>query len=81
MEKIKGTEVNLITATELEERLKNGETFERVHFNPMDNILKPRGSMQKNSIGEYMFEKLLSTFEHWTDSRFSDNPQLMNLWK
>jgi len=68
-------EIKIITAAELAERMKNGETVELVHaFSSPNDVLKPRGSMQKNSIGEYMFQKLVDSWESWTDPKYSDNP-------
>ncbi len=46
----------------------------RVHFYDVNNILKPRGSMKKESLGEYIFEELMSAWENWIDPKYGDNP-------
>ena len=46
----------------------------RVHLGNPETALIPRGSMAKNSLGETIAEKLLSSWDHWTDKEYSDNP-------
>ena len=46
----------------------------RVHFGTPETALIPRGSMAKNSLGETIVEKLLSSWDHWTDKKYGDNP-------
>lgn len=73
-------EIKVITSEELAERMKNGETFRQVHaFTSPTDVLKPRGSMQKNSIGDYMFQRLINSWEQWTDPKYSDNPPVDKL--
>ena len=48
----------------------------RVHLYNFRNVLMPRGSMEKESIGAYILERLINTFETWTDDQFGDNPQI-----
>lgn len=48
----------------------------RVHLYDFKNVLMPRGSMEKESIGAYILERLISSFEDWTDEDFGDNPQV-----
>ena len=37
----------------------------RIHLYPCRNVLKPRGSMKKESLGLVIYERLVSTFEDW----------------
>lgn len=46
----------------------------RVHLYPFDQVLRPRGSMEKESIGKYILDQLRSTYQSWTASSFGDNP-------
>jgi len=45
----------------------------QIHFGKYNDVLQYRGVMEKNSIGLYIFEKLKSEFEYWTNPKFSDN--------
>lgn len=46
----------------------------RIHFGNPETALAPRGSMAKNSLGETIFERLKSSYENWTDTKYADNP-------
>ena len=61
-------------------KIKNG-TAKQVHFglNAYKSIFRPRGSMQKNSVGAYLLEKLTDGFEQWTNPKYADNPDLEKL--
>lgn len=51
----------------------------QVHlYNPI-NVLMPRGSMQKESVGQYLYDKLMSNYESWTDPKYGDNPSKEDL--
>ena len=52
-----------------------------IHLYNVEDVLKPRGSMEKESIGAYLLEKLESTFEHWTHEKYGDNPPPLVLMK
>jgi len=54
-------------------KIKNG-TAQQLHLCSYEDMFKPRGSMQKNSLGAYLLEKLENEFESWTDSKYADNP-------
>lgn len=58
--------------------IKNG-TVSQVHLGSYKFVFAPRGSMKKNSLGEYMLDKLNSAFESWTDPKYSDNPHTAEL--
>ena len=45
-----------------------------VHLYLPENVLMPRGSRQKESIHNYLLEKLKSSWESWTDPKYGDNP-------
>ncbi|MEE9574172.1 MAG: hypothetical protein V3W20_14045 [Candidatus Neomarinimicrobiota bacterium] len=51
----------------------------RVHFYDPKNVLMPRGSMKKESIGPYIHERLKGSFEFWTDPKYGDNPSVSDL--
>jgi hypothetical protein len=46
----------------------------RVHLYPVQNVLRPRGPLQKESVSGDLLEKLKSTFESWSDSSYGDIP-------
>lgn len=48
-------------------------------FYPYTNVLHPRGTMKKESVGEYILEKLESNFELFTDEKYCDNPSVTDL--
>ena len=51
----------------------------KVHLYDFKNVLMPRGSMEKESIGPYILERLNDYFESWTDESYGDNPPLPDL--
>jgi len=46
----------------------------RIHLYNASNVLMPRGSMEKESIGQYLKERLESAYQSWTDENYGDNP-------
>jgi len=50
-----------------------------VHMYDYKNVLRPRGHMQKESIAEYILDRLLAYHESWTDSKYGDNPEVTEL--
>lgn len=46
----------------------------QVHLYNAEDVLKPRGTMKKESLGEHIFYRLDSIFEDWTDPKYADNP-------
>ncbi len=46
----------------------------RIHLYSYHNVLKPRGSMDKESIGLLICERLIDTYEDWTNPEHGDNP-------
>ncbi len=57
--------------------LKPGEPFpegaQHVHFGSIDSVLRPRGSMEKESLSESLFEWMVSNFQMWTDPKYADS--------
>jgi len=53
----------------------------RIHLYPYRNVLKPRGSMKKESLGLVIYERLTDTYEDWTDPDHGDNPSKDELLK
>jgi hypothetical protein len=47
--------------------------YKRVHLGRPDNSLNPRGPMEKESLSLIVFERLKSSFEHWTNPEYSDS--------
>lgn len=56
----------------------------KLHLYKVENILHPRGSMKKESLGELILERLKSAYESWTDPKYGDAPTkeqlLSQLW-
>ena len=53
----------------------------RIHLYPFRNVLKPRGSMEKESLGLAIYERLTSNFEDWSNQKYGDNPKPDELLK
>lgn len=64
--------------TILREQIANG-TAKQVHLCSYKDMFRPRGSMQKNSLGAYLLEKLENELESWTDPKYADNPPVDQL--
>ena len=47
----------------------------RIHLYSYHNVLKPRGSMKKESLGNSIYERLTDTYEDWTNPDHGDNPR------
>jgi hypothetical protein len=45
----------------------------QVHLYNVKDVLRPRGSMEKESLGEYLTEKYEYLYETWTDPKFGDS--------
>ncbi len=45
-----------------------------IHLHKCSNVLRPRGHMEKESIGVTILERLEGTYESWTDPKYGDNP-------
>lgn len=46
----------------------------RIHLYNSNNVLMSRGSMKKESVGIYLYEKLKGSYEDWSDPKYGDNP-------
>lgn len=67
---------------EEEEKLSSGikdGSVSQIHLGSYQFVFIPRGPMMKNSLGEYMLDKLNSIFESWTDPKYGDNPPVAEL--
>ena len=53
----------------------------KMHLYDPQNVLMPRGSMKKESIGPYLLERLKNCFEEWSDKSYGDNPSTSDLIK
>lgn len=47
----------------------------RVHLYNFKNVLRPRGTLQKESLSEYICERLQNLFEDWTDKKYGDSKE------
>jgi len=54
--------------------MKLSEKTVKVHLYDLSNVLKPRGTMKKESIGDYILQKLHDYYESWTDKSYGDIP-------
>lgn len=53
----------------------------QVHLYDFKDVLRPRGTMLKESLGLSICEKLLNSYESWTDDKHVDNPDEYTLVK
>jgi len=51
----------------------------QIHFGSYGNILLGRGPLEKESLSLTIFERMELEFEHWTDPKYSDNPEQKDL--
>lgn len=58
---------------ELEQAIKDGRA-KQIHLYIANNMLRPRGTMEKESLGLYILDKLNAYYESWTNPKYSDNP-------
>ena len=47
----------------------------KIHLYTLKNLLRPRGTMKKESLGLVIYERITSTFESWSDPEYGDNPE------
>lgn len=59
----------------LEKLDKLPEGAKQIHFGIMDNAFRPRGTLQKNSLSSYLYEKLVGEFKYWTDPKYEDRKE------
>ena len=52
-----------------------------IHLYHYKNVLKPRGSMEKESLGLIIYERLAGNYEDWTNPKYGDNPKENELLK
>lgn len=53
----------------------------QIHLYEVRNVLRPRGHMEKESIGVYILDRLMDGYESWTDPKYGDNPDASELLK
>ena len=53
----------------------------KIHLYHFKNGLRPRGTMQKESISLVIYERLISAFEDWSKPEYGDNPNSSELLK
>lgn len=54
--------------------MKLSKNSVKVHLYDVTDVLKPRGSMKKESIGAYLLQRLEDAHESWTDKSYGDIP-------
>jgi hypothetical protein len=59
--------------TIIRDQIKAGQ-LKQIHLFNLKNMLMPRGSMEKESIGLYILDRLTSSYESWTNPKYADNP-------
>lgn len=70
--------MKVISKEEMEELIRTGRA-KQVHLGSVEYILKPRGSLEKESLSSYILERLEGNYEFWTDPKYADNPELKTL--
>jgi len=50
-----------------------------IHMYDYKNVLRPRGHMKKESVAEYILDRLMACYESWTDGKYGDNPEVTEL--
>jgi len=45
----------------------------RVHLYRVENVLRPRGPLRKESLSLTVLEKMVSAFQEWTDPEYGDS--------
>ena len=48
----------------------------RIHPYRFEDILRPRGTMKKESLGEHILERLEGAYEQWSNGEYGDNPEV-----
>jgi len=75
MAKIDWSKVKYVKAEDIPKGAKE------VHLYDYADMLRPRGSMLKESLGLHICERLLSCHEDWSDPKYADNPDEFTLFK
>jgi len=61
--------------------LKDLKGAVQIHLYNSSDVLRPRGHMEKESIGLNILERLCASYESWTDEKHGDNPNKSTLIK
>lgn len=67
-----------ITTEALADLISSGQGS-LVHLYGHENVLHPRGPMEKESVGAYLLERLKGCYDSWTDPEYGDNPPVEEL--
>lgn len=60
-------------------KMKIPKNAVKVHLYNIENVLRPRGHMKKESVSEYIMDRLMGAFESWSDDQHGDNPEIDTL--
>ena len=66
------TKLSKMSKEEINNLIASGAAVQ-VHLYDSSNVLRPRGHMEKESIGVNVLEKLLDYYESWTDKKYGDS--------
>lgn len=72
--------IQTMSKEEIDELIKSGKAIQ-VHLYEFSDVLRPRGHMEKESIGLDILTHLLAYYESWTDKKYGDNPDKSTLIK
>lgn len=74
------TKLRKMSQEEINKLIASGEAVQ-VHLYEFSDVLRPRGHMEKESIGVNILDALLAYYESWTDEKYGDNPDKTTLIK
>jgi len=60
-------------------RITIPENAKRIHLYNFDDILRPRGTLEKESLSLYVEDRLTSSYESWSDPEYGDIPRKKEL--
>ncbi len=65
---------------EINKMISSGAAVQ-IHLYDSSDVLRPRGHMEKESVGLDLLERLRACYESWTDKKYGDNPDKSTLIK
>ena len=69
-----------LTNADVNKLIETGAAVQ-VHLYDSSDVLRPRGHMEKESIGLDLLDRLVAYYESWTDKKYGDNPDRSMLIK
>ena len=74
------TQISNLSQEEINKLISSGAAVQ-VHMYDSSDVLRPRGHMEKESMGLELLERLRACYESWTDEKYGDNPDKSTLIK